>query len=438
MRVLDESLRTWSSFLLTATLACLAACKQPRPYDPPDPDRPDSGSDAREGGRGGVQGAVDGPASLDPFGATDGPAPATDVLATDAAPFDVPSTAEPPVVPPVSNPPGTPCSVGVACTQGIAPCRRGVTTCPSPMSSPVCVDAGPDDSRGGCAGGNVCKNGSCVAPCAAGMPCLDGIGPCRRGMTACASPTSQPECKDVGADDSRVGSAGSCTSNPGQDDCISGTWACSNGARVCVNGATKCSANQLCQNGSCVARCMGGGSCTDNPNQNRCRNGTYSCAGGVRQCVDGTMKTSGSCEGGRVCNRDGNCVEPCARVGDPCCSGSCQNGLYCNGDRCAAKKEFGSTCSGTDECKMGVCTQSRCCRTACNSGEGCLREGTCGKLNGTSCVVGPQMGCLSGYCDAPGVCLKNGMPHSCVSDAECDPDDTCKRTGFAGTCQNPP
>jgi hypothetical protein len=61
------------------------------------------------------------------------------------------------------------CEANVDCRDGIGPCRKGLTTCATPTSKPICVDAGADDPRGGCTKGNICKGGGCVVdPCAPG------------------------------------------------------------------------------------------------------------------------------------------------------------------------------------------------------------------------------------------------------------------------------
>jgi hypothetical protein len=60
------------------------------------------------------------------------------------------------------------CMANAPCTQGIGPCRKGATSCASAGSEPVCKDSGADDSKGGCTGGKICSGGQCVAnPCAA-------------------------------------------------------------------------------------------------------------------------------------------------------------------------------------------------------------------------------------------------------------------------------
>jgi hypothetical protein len=60
------------------------------------------------------------------------------------------------------------CMANVPCTQGIAPCHRGATFCATPTSTPICNDSGLDDSKGGCTGGKICNTGQCVTnPCEA-------------------------------------------------------------------------------------------------------------------------------------------------------------------------------------------------------------------------------------------------------------------------------
>jgi hypothetical protein len=81
------------------------------------------------------------------------------------------------------------------------------------------MDVGADDTHGGCTGENVCKNGSCVAPCKSGVACSESLGPCRKGVTSCPSLTSAPVCMDAGIDDARGG----------------------------------CTAGNICKNGACVA-----------------------------------------------------------------------------------------------------------------------------------------------------------------------------------------
>jgi hypothetical protein len=167
---------------------------------------------------------------------------------------------------------------GVSCTQGIGPCRKGATTCATPSSAPGCADVGVDDERGGCGGGNVCKAGACVTPCQGGVACTQGIKACHKGATFCATPTSDPVCNDSGVDDSKA----------------------------------NCASGQVCKNGDCVAPCQGGVACTQGIPA--CHKGATFCATPTSApvCNDsGVDDSKGGCSGGQVCS-GGQCVaNPC-------------------------------------------------------------------------------------------------------------------------------
>jgi hypothetical protein len=92
--------------------------------------------------------------------------------------------------PAVSN--GTPSCSGGACGSK---CSEGFYLCNGTCQS-CCND-------GQCGSGKVCSGNKCVTACVANQSCTQGIGPCRAGRTFCASPASQPECRDAGPDDGR-------------------------------------------------------------------------------------------------------------------------------------------------------------------------------------------------------------------------------------------
>jgi len=166
------------------------------------------------------------------------------------------------------------CMAGVPCTQGIGACRKGATTCATPSSPPACADVGADDSRGGCTGGNICKGGACVAACQGGVACTQGIAACRKGATFCATPASEPVCNESGVDDTRGGCTGGNVCKGG--DCVApcqGGVACTQGIGPCRKGATFCATptstpacndsgvddskggcggGQICKNGACA------------------------------------------------------------------------------------------------------------------------------------------------------------------------------------------
>jgi hypothetical protein len=203
------------------------------------------------------------------------------------------------------------CKAGDACTQGLGPCRRGTTTCASSTSQPSCVDAGADDSRGGCSNGLVCKGGACAAPCQAGIACTQGIGPCRKGTTSCASPASDPTCNDSGIDDSQQCSGGFCQGG----QCV----LCGNDMQPCCGGPLFSIGGTMCNSNQLVCHEGGGG-------QGVCHScgalNAYCCAGGV--CNEGTCQPAVGTSGpfcGVSCGQ---------KEFDPCCPDrSCSGGLQC-------------------------------------------------------------------------------------------------------------
>jgi hypothetical protein len=220
----------------------------------------------------------------------------------------------------------------------------------------------------------VCSNGACATECRANVPCTDGIGPCRRGATSCSSATSQPQCRDVGADDSR----------------------------------NTCGRGQECRGGTCVASCQSGGSCTDGIAP--CRKGTFVCnQNGQRECrddgVDGAAEgRQQRCSGGNIC-RGGACAPPCTPGVGP--QAGCPGGQYCDTSvtprKCVPQVRNGQPC------------------------QSCTNRGT----GGFDCHQGNKSGVL-GECENGGGCGSGGV----ISDKDfcCDPRaDLCQLPGV-GCC----
>lgn len=217
----------------------------------------------------------------------------------------------------------TPCASGGVCqgNPGADRCIPGVFAC-DPNGTRACVD---DRNGPACNGGQVCRNLSCVACGGINQPCCSndncGGNICRNGT--CAAPCV---------------SGGDCADNPGRRQCVAGTYRCDDaGVRRCVDGNRSfCSASQMCNgNGSCVARCMEGGSCTPT---DRCKTGRYVCDNGQRRCMVTGDKNCGT----REC-RNGQCVDPC--MPDVFC--------YPSGNRCL---------EGATQC--GPNGETRCVQTA--------------------------------------------------------------------------
>jgi hypothetical protein len=310
------------------------------------------------------------------------------------------------------------CASNVACTQGIGPCRSGKTFCASPTSQAECRDSGVDDSRNTCGGGNICSGGQCVAPCKGGGACTQNIGACRAGKYVCASPTSQPECKDSGADDNR---------------------------QTCGGGLT-------CSGGTCVTACQGGGSCPAGP----CQSGSWVCDSptSTRRCATKADDNQGGCPGGQKCS-GGRCVSACTPTNNPCNGhGTCQSGGTCacrdpwiqSGSTCVDPCA-GINCGAHGNCVGGSCKctdnySGNRCQTAPDPCANCTGfDVTCGSVRcgfpkGHRCAPGSDQ-CGNGACKQIFECNcippggDNGPVAVCKQNG-----DSCIVSGVSGVCQN--
>jgi hypothetical protein len=347
----------WASSVALPLLLAMSGCYSMRKDGPVPPNTTrvndaGGGADARGGSSGAGSygtGGNGGPGSGSTGDAND---PSADGPVSPDAPTDTEGT------------PPTECVANLPCTQGIGPCRQGSTTCATPTSAAACADIGADDSKGGCTGGNVCHGGACVPPCATSVPCTEGIKPCRRGATTCASPTAPSICTDVGADDSRGG----------------------------------CAAGTVCGNGTCVTPCRPDVACTQGLGP--CRKGLTTCAapGAVAACMDsGADDARGGCSGGSVCR----------------------------GGQCVTLKDRNATCASGPECASGRCVDSHCCNAGEKYCDGqCRAGGYC--CNGTSCPIANGSGSCSGGSCQVATCNSgfDQMGNQCVR--SCGPrDGTC-------------
>ena len=317
-----------------------------------------------------------------------------------------------------ASPPVTTCQANLPCSQGLGPCRQGVTTCASPTTQPTCMDVGADDSRGGCTAPNVCIGGACAAPCASSVPCTDGIKPCRKGATTCASPGAPAACVDVGVDDARGG----------------------------------CAAGTVCGNGMCVPPCKAGVACTQGIGP--CRKGATTCAspGAQAACMDsGADDARGGCSGGAVC-RAGQCVtlkERNAACGGAaeCASGTCVGGHCCNsGEKyCDGQCRAGSYCCNGSPCPVsngsGACSGGSCERTGCNSGfkpQGANQcVDACAGVNCPACQACSNGQCVAtdskGGCTGCNRCSGGQCETRCTSSQHCE-GTTCVNNCTPGPC----
>jgi hypothetical protein len=176
-----------------------------------------------------------------------------------------------------------PCKSGVACTEGIGPCRKGKTTCSSPTADPVCVDSGIDDSHQTCSGGNVCMGGTCCSPMN-GQSCVSG-NPCQTGTYDCAGVCHTQN--KSGSCGTGAGCVGNSTKQA--DECISG--------QCHMYTPSPCPATKTCEANQC--KIPVGGSCLGD--ENSCVSGSHCEAVGFctappyEDCFIDTTCTGGHC-----------------------------------------------------------------------------------------------------------------------------------------------
>lgn len=309
-----------------------------------------------------------------------------------------------------------------------------------------------------CPPGNACLDGGCVDVGCTGVTCADG-GACALGRcddnVACGNLQLDPPESDVDC-------GGTCT------PCIDG--------RQC-NVPGDCASGQCGDGGVCVAACMDGTTCGDNPGA-PCRLGRVQCSAGVATCIDGPAADDGTLCGASLICAAGACVActdgaACSTNSDPCkdgvtaCSPSvtCGNGTTqkaagasCGADRvcnpsgsCIACAE-GASCTGNPggPCKLGVlacstgtpqcvdgadaptgtsCGVDKICRTGacitCAAGQACATNpGAPCKVGSTTC--GAMVGCNDGSnaaagtaCGSNQVCNGNGQCVACASGQAC-------------------
>lgn len=320
--------------------------------------------------------------------------------------------------------------------DGVASCASNGVSCGSAKvcSDGKCVDCGGSAQPccgNTCTGGLVCGSLGCMTPCTPGGACNNNPGAdnCKNGVWACASPSATRHCADDSARTSggcqgdrvcnasgncvaRCQGSGRCDTNVGRDDCINGTWSCPNpaAAPVCTDDPSSRRTTGSCQNGSrvcnasgdCVPRCVQNSPCSDNPGRDACINGISRCQSpSVAPICEDDMsptgkKTSGMCANGtRICDANGNCVDPCGKRGQPCCSRDvCISGNVCYNGTCQA-------CGGNTQ----LCCDSR----ICNSGLQCFLISCepCGDTSQRCCYDEATNGftCRTGSCiDATGRC----------------------------------
>ena len=267
------------------------------------------------------------------------------------------------------------------------------------------ADSGGDGSGADVGGG---ESGACIQ----GATCTP-VNPCDQGSTDCS--TGAPMCTDMGASS--------------------------------VLNGTSCGANEVCDNGGCVA-CTTGLPCIPT---NACDTGTTSCTTGASTCADtGTAVANGTaCGTGMLCE-SGACVTctlgaACTPTGKPCDTGTiaCATGAPVCTDT-GMNAPNGTPCGAGNVCNAGVCspcvqnaacTPSNPCHTGtlnCAGGTPVCNDTGSSVANGTSC--GTNLDCQSGVCCSAVEICDNGIDDNCNGLVDCaDPYCTSSPGGWACT-----
>jgi hypothetical protein len=169
-----------------------------------------------------------------------------------------------------------------------------------------------------------------------------------------------------------------------------------------------CTADQACQDGSCVAACGpstcpqgccdANGACVTTLNDSSC--GTHGAA--CRSCSTGNHCVSGQCG----CRDSTDCPANQACQPDHLCANLCGSNVTCNGGCCAdtdlcVKGDASSACGVSGGACLD-CTQS-------SAGSVCQTNGSCG-----SCVPGTSTVCNASACNASRVtCTPSGTMAAC-------------------------
>lgn len=170
---------------------------------------------------------------------------------------------------------------------------------------------------------------------------------------------------------------------------------------------------------------------------------TMSCLDG--SCVTGLIPVGTQCNGDKVCDGSGSCVEcvydyHCSGNNATCVSNSCiscsdgekngdETGIDCGGPDCSP---CAVSCNASGECASGYCVDGYCCDSPCT--ESCKSCALIGKVG--KCSTFPKGAEDPGVCEMTKACagysgdclLKNGQ--MCMQDSQCV-SDKC----LAGICE---
>ncbi|MEO6729495.1 MAG: hypothetical protein ABIM99_06260 [Candidatus Dojkabacteria bacterium] len=217
-----------------------------------------------------------------------------------------------------------------------------------------------------CSGGQMVFTGNCC-PSTPNCNSAGGTVPPVTGSNTCSGAGNASKCFNIG--DNVPISGGSCT-------CVRTTGTLC-GCKV-TTGTSAC----VTQTNGCAAV---GAACSVANIPGTCVTDGY---------VAGSL--SCSCKLSGTANNGGGQGASCATSTTPCASG-----LYCNGTSCAAKKAFGGSCSGANECLSGICSNSgtsgKTCANSTSTGSGSNGGSTAGSVTAGSNTSGTTSTCTPFY-----------------------------------------
>lgn len=215
-----------------------------------------------------------------------------------------------------------------------------------------------------------------------------------------------------------------CGQTPDSCGNMVGCGSCSDGRQCGTDNVCFCP-NECCGNADCASGiCFQGGCCPSDAQ-------ACNAAGGV-QCgslpgpICGRTVDCGSCGGGKICNNDGQCQDPCPDGKVPC-GGSCTTGVCCDNRDCLPG----------DVCTFGG-GPTTCCRPEHQSATCFAANGGafCGTVNNNCGAPVDCGGCTTGYiCAADNRCTACPADTQAVNNECCPNDSSCNSSGATFCCQ---